>query len=418
MANTRGDDEAKGGEPGDDGANGSCTQAASQQLVVAWGCNNDGQLGLGVKAVGRALDTPTAIPKFRELGVTITKVSASTLAAAWRGWGVWGRVGASQLRDSPQDARHQVSAGSRHVLALDDRGRVYSWGWGQVRAWGARLMPLAPVLVHRTVVSHGFRSRHGAVWATGAGRGAQAGGARSSGNQPRRRPYHSHLRRWVPHGTSVRGWCVRSWKCASPSCPVAHCGATRGCCPQAPSWCSATTGTVSWGWARQRGAVLRTTRPGCPSTLWSALTTASAASAAAGATQPLSPVRELCAPGLVCCRRHFSRATWFRRLGQGARLGPWRVRPAWDWQGVVASPDFRSAGHVRGAAAPSNTRALTWCAHTCHVQRIPACRGVPGRCCAGAAGVVRRVPHRRCDAGRAAVHVGQGGPRHAGAAGP
>lgn len=76
--------------------------------------------------------------------------------------GVVGACGAplaSQLRDSPQDARHQVSAGSRHVLALDDRGRVYSWGWGQVRAWGAWLMPLAPALVHSTVVSHGFRSR-------------------------------------------------------------------------------------------------------------------------------------------------------------------------------------------------------------------------------------------------------------------
>ena len=29
-------------------------------------------------------------------------------------------------------ARHQVSAGSRHVIALDSTGNAYAWGWGQV----------------------------------------------------------------------------------------------------------------------------------------------------------------------------------------------------------------------------------------------------------------------------------------------
>lgn len=65
--------------------------------VLAWGCGNDGQLGLGPRYVGHSVHKPVPIPCFVTSGVTITK----------------------------------VSGGSRHVLALDSNGRVYSWGWGQ-----------------------------------------------------------------------------------------------------------------------------------------------------------------------------------------------------------------------------------------------------------------------------------------------
>ena len=77
MASAHVDEEAKGGESGGATATDRDRVAGPGQVVVAGGGNNDGQLGLGVKAVGRAVDTPTPIPRFKELGVTISKVSGS-----------------------------------------------------------------------------------------------------------------------------------------------------------------------------------------------------------------------------------------------------------------------------------------------------------------------------------------------------
>ena len=71
---------------------------------MAFGCNDDGQLGTGAK---------------RRQTLAIDDVSASNLPQQL-----------DSLRDEDIAA---VSCGSRHTMALTANGAVYSWGWGSVR---------------------------------------------------------------------------------------------------------------------------------------------------------------------------------------------------------------------------------------------------------------------------------------------
>jgi alpha-tubulin suppressor-like RCC1 family protein len=82
----------------------SISTSATECAVVAFGCNDDGQLGTGAK---------------RRPTLAIDDVSASNFPKQLCG-----------LRDEEVVA---VSCGSRHTMALTATGAVYSWGWGSVR---------------------------------------------------------------------------------------------------------------------------------------------------------------------------------------------------------------------------------------------------------------------------------------------
>lgn len=77
--------------------------------LYAWGSNNDGELGIG------------------DAESTAERPACSHVPLR-----VW--LGGSGV------AVAQVSCGSRHCVARDADGNVYSWGWGTVRppAWRAR----------------------------------------------------------------------------------------------------------------------------------------------------------------------------------------------------------------------------------------------------------------------------------------
>lgn len=72
--------------------------------VVAFGCNDDGQLGRGEK---RRLTGPIDDVSAAHFPQQIEEIYALDIAA--------------------------VSCGSRHTMVLTTKGEVYSWGWGSVR---------------------------------------------------------------------------------------------------------------------------------------------------------------------------------------------------------------------------------------------------------------------------------------------
>lgn len=72
--------------------------------VMAFGCNDDGQLGTGER---------------RRLSIAIDTVTASNLPA---------RIGVLHELDIAA-----ISCGSRHTMVLTTAGEVYSFGWGSVR---------------------------------------------------------------------------------------------------------------------------------------------------------------------------------------------------------------------------------------------------------------------------------------------
>ena len=81
----------------------SLLTSATERAVVAFGCNDDGQLGTGSQ---------------RRKPLAIDGVSASNFP---------------KLLDTLQDEEIvAVSCGSRHTMALTASGGVYSWGWGSV----------------------------------------------------------------------------------------------------------------------------------------------------------------------------------------------------------------------------------------------------------------------------------------------
>lgn len=76
----------------------------SDCAVVAFGCNDDGQLGRGEK---------------RSALSSLDDVSAAHLA--------------EQIEALAGVDVAAVSCGSRHTMALTASGAVLSWGWGSVR---------------------------------------------------------------------------------------------------------------------------------------------------------------------------------------------------------------------------------------------------------------------------------------------
>ncbi|KAF1335389.1 Regulator of chromosome condensation, partial [Globisporangium splendens] len=80
-------------------------QHATDCAVVAFGCNDDGQLGRGEK---RRLTGPIDDVSPAHFPQQIEEIFALDIAA--------------------------VSCGSRHTMVLTTQGEVYSWGWGSVRS--------------------------------------------------------------------------------------------------------------------------------------------------------------------------------------------------------------------------------------------------------------------------------------------
>jgi hypothetical protein len=74
--------------------------------VITFGCNDDGQLGRGVKRLSTA-----AIDD-------VTDANYPQQVGALRGHDVIA-----------------VSCGSRHTMALTSKGEVFSWGWGTVSVY-------------------------------------------------------------------------------------------------------------------------------------------------------------------------------------------------------------------------------------------------------------------------------------------
>ncbi|GMF15482.1 unnamed protein product [Phytophthora lilii] len=85
----------------------SISTGAMECAVVAFGCNDDGQLGTGAK---------------RRPTLAIDDVSASNFP--------------KQLGGLLGEEVVAVSCGSRHTMALTAAGAVYSWGWGSMGQLG------------------------------------------------------------------------------------------------------------------------------------------------------------------------------------------------------------------------------------------------------------------------------------------
>ncbi|KAG7401616.1 hypothetical protein PHYBOEH_000148 [Phytophthora boehmeriae] len=83
------------------------TTGATQCAVVAFGCNDDGQVGTGAK---------------RRATLAIDDVSASNFPQT--------------LSALTNEEILAVSCGSRHTMALTATGSVYSWGWGSMGQLG------------------------------------------------------------------------------------------------------------------------------------------------------------------------------------------------------------------------------------------------------------------------------------------
>ena len=116
--------------------------------LLGWGLNSCGQLGIGITASGLLLnaDSPVLIPPFL------------------------GQVGSTSIADSSRETEQNsvvvkaVVAGSFHTVALDTRGRVWTWGGrggaclGQADrplsgVWAERLSAIFPLSVSTTSVS-------------------------------------------------------------------------------------------------------------------------------------------------------------------------------------------------------------------------------------------------------------------------
>jgi len=120
------------------GRNFSCA-LTSEGDVLCWGSNAAGQLGLP-DDIG-SMDEPTPVPGVED-AVAIASGWAHTCAVVPAGLWCWGSDRDSQIGDGgglvgerfssgmPEglDAVEQIHAGAFHTLALDDRGRL--WGWG------------------------------------------------------------------------------------------------------------------------------------------------------------------------------------------------------------------------------------------------------------------------------------------------
>jgi alpha-tubulin suppressor-like RCC1 family protein len=115
--------------------------------VLAWGNNEAGLLGSGMKTVSGARRRNSATPLPVSGLKDIVDVAAGTKAAfAVRADGrvfAWGAVkmGTSTTWEVPQPAQVsglenivRVAAGGKHYLALDRNGRV--WSWGESNQWG------------------------------------------------------------------------------------------------------------------------------------------------------------------------------------------------------------------------------------------------------------------------------------------
>ncbi|KAM9953555.1 hypothetical protein ACTFIR_008630 [Dictyostelium discoideum] len=119
--------------------------------VYSFGSNEIGTLGLGSELKGR-VTKPTKI-KFTETNEKIKQLSSGASHTLFLtsggnvyscGWGTEGRLGLgmdTSNRDSPTLIKYfnqnqnkikivKVSAGGSHSMALDDQGRVYTWGNG------------------------------------------------------------------------------------------------------------------------------------------------------------------------------------------------------------------------------------------------------------------------------------------------
>lgn len=81
---------------------------AGDCAIVAFGCNDDGQLGRGERR--STLSTYCS---------SLDAVSAAQLSA--------------QIEALAGVDVAAVSCGSRHTMALSTAGEVFSWGWGSVR---------------------------------------------------------------------------------------------------------------------------------------------------------------------------------------------------------------------------------------------------------------------------------------------
>ncbi len=87
---------------------GQRNQSVHKGYLVTFGCNDDGQLGLGekVKPSGTKVEGVSSINQPRQ----VTALNGYDVIA--------------------------VSCGSRHTLALTSSGEVLSWGWGQMGQLG------------------------------------------------------------------------------------------------------------------------------------------------------------------------------------------------------------------------------------------------------------------------------------------
>ncbi len=152
--------------------------------VLAWGNNEAGLLGSGLKAVSGTRIRNSAMPLPVSGLKDIVQVVAGTKAAfALRADGrvlAWGavKVGSSTTWEVPRPTLVpglenivQVAAGGKHYLALDRDGRV--WSWGESNQWGelgrdSGTDPWAPGIVDGLV---------GVVSIAAGGEGINASGA-------------------------------------------------------------------------------------------------------------------------------------------------------------------------------------------------------------------------------------------------
>ena len=104
-----------------------------QMVVLAWGCNEDGQVGVGYHGGGALTDTPSRRRQSEDPAAVQTP---------------------QIVRFSVHVRIRQVSAGSRHSLAVTTGGVVYAWGWGGVRA------PLRRVPRFRRALTRAARHAH------------------------------------------------------------------------------------------------------------------------------------------------------------------------------------------------------------------------------------------------------------------
>lgn len=127
------------------GAQHSCA-LLSDDRVVCWGSNADGQLGIS----GVPLDSvPHEVPgvRARAIGAGAARTCAVLRSGPVRCWGRddRGQLGLTQAADSapgrvtvvPEGEKsHDVVVGAAHSCALTDQGRVWCWGDGATSAQG------------------------------------------------------------------------------------------------------------------------------------------------------------------------------------------------------------------------------------------------------------------------------------------